>query len=346
MIAEKPVRRRDPRRRIEEIAAATEKVIAEHGIEGVTHRLVAETAGVPLGATTYHFATKGDLITAALRRAVDRFAVHLDDWTARHADLDAERLPDALADVFVSCFDSRHGRQTVEFELYLAALRRPELRPLAEQYTELSVQALSHHTDPLTATATAAAMSGLTLRGLAGTGAPRREDVTRVLRRVLTPVPAGAGTAGYAPTPPGSPPTRPHPRRTDHAYRTALVTPEDVAEYALALPEATEHEPSRTMRLYKTGGKIFAVLTPATAARPDEVALKCDPALALHLREQYPAVRPGRYGSRHLWNTVILDGTVPDEEIADMIEHSWHRTVDQLPEADRDRLRELRPGRS
>ncbi|MEV5379374.1 MmcQ/YjbR family DNA-binding protein [Streptomyces nondiastaticus] len=124
------------------------------------------------------------------------------------------------------------------------------------------------------------------------------------------------------------------------------MTPEDVAEYALSLPEATENEPSRTMQLYKTGGKIFAVLTPATAARPDEVALKCDPGLALHLREQYPAVRPGRYGPRHLWNTVILDGTVPDEELTDMIDHSWHRTVDQLPKADRERLRGLWPGRA
>ncbi|KJY30733.1 MmcQ/YjbR family DNA-binding protein [Streptomyces katrae] len=124
------------------------------------------------------------------------------------------------------------------------------------------------------------------------------------------------------------------------------MAPEEVAEYALSLPEVTEHDPSRAMQLYKTGGKIFAVLTPATATRPDEGAPKCDPGLALRLREQYRAVRPGRYGSSHLWNTVILDGTVPDEELTDMIDHSWHRTVDQLPNAHRDRLRALRPGRT
>ncbi|PSJ25930.1 TetR family transcriptional regulator [Streptosporangium nondiastaticum] len=196
MTVERSARRRDPRRRIEEIAAATEKVIAEHGIEGVTHRLVAETAGVPLGATTYHFATKDDLITAALRRAVDRFAVYLDDWTARHHGQDTEALAEDLADAFVSCFGSQRDQQVVEFELYLAALRRPKLRPLADQYTELSVQALTHFADPLTATAAAAALNGLTLRGLAGTSTPHRENIACVLRRILAPRPGTAQAPG------------------------------------------------------------------------------------------------------------------------------------------------------
>ncbi|MFD9636191.1 MmcQ/YjbR family DNA-binding protein [Streptomyces violascens] len=116
------------------------------------------------------------------------------------------------------------------------------------------------------------------------------------------------------------------------------MTPADVAALALGLPEATEHEASPHMQLYKVSGKIFAVLTPATEQRPDQVTLKCDPGLALHLRAQYPAVRPSHYGRLQHWNTVILDSTVPAEEITEMIHHSWERVVAGLPRATRNRL--------
>ncbi|MEW2576833.1 TetR/AcrR family transcriptional regulator [Streptomyces syringium] len=183
-------RRRDPQRRIEEISAATEKVIATRGIEGLTHRAVAEEADVPLGATTYHFATKDDLISAALQRAVDGYAAYLEDWVAQRPGLTAEQLTVLLTDVLLSCLGPQREQQVMEFELYLAALRRPALRPVADQYVELSIRALAHYTDPVTATAVAAAMNGLTLRGLAGTHPPARADIEAVLRRLLTPNPA------------------------------------------------------------------------------------------------------------------------------------------------------------
>ncbi|MET9418001.1 TetR family transcriptional regulator [Streptomyces klenkii] len=190
MATERPaIRRRDPQRRIAEISAATEKVIAARGIEGLTHRAVAEEAGVPLGATTYHFATKDDLISAALQRAVDAYAAYLEDWVAQRPGLTAEQLTVLLTDVLLSCLGPQREQQVMEFELYLAALRRPALRPIADQYIELTVQALAHYADPVTATAVAAAMNGLTLRGLAGTHPPARADIEAVLRRILTPNP-------------------------------------------------------------------------------------------------------------------------------------------------------------
>ncbi|MEW2576837.1 MmcQ/YjbR family DNA-binding protein [Streptomyces syringium] len=121
------------------------------------------------------------------------------------------------------------------------------------------------------------------------------------------------------------------------------MTPVDVADCALALPEATEHEPGPAMSLYKVEGKIFAVLTLATGARPAQVTLKCDPGLALHLREQYAAVQPGYYGHRQSWSTVVLDGTVPAAEVTGMIRHSWESVVDKLPRAARERLHRLHP---
>ncbi|MBT2505833.1 TetR family transcriptional regulator [Streptomyces sp. ISL-98] len=190
MTVDKPARRRrDPQRRIEEIAEATERVIAERGIEGLTHRAVAEAAGVPLGATTYHFATKDDLITAALSRAVDRYAAYLRDWVAQRPELSTDHLVILLTDVLLGCFGPQRDQQVTEFELYVAALRRPALRPIADQYTEHTVEALAHYTDPVTAAAAAATMNGLTLSGLAGTHAPDRTHVEAVLRRVLTPNP-------------------------------------------------------------------------------------------------------------------------------------------------------------
>ncbi|MFI9237300.1 TetR/AcrR family transcriptional regulator [Streptomyces sp. NPDC053079] len=183
---EAPRRRRDPQRRIEEIAAATERVIAARGVEGLTHRAVAEEAGVPLGATTYHFATKDDLIEAALRRSVDRYALYLEQWVAQRPELTREQLTVLLTDVLMGCFGPERDQRTVELELYLAALRRPALRAIADRDMELTVGALLAYVDPATAEAAAAAMTGLTLRGLAGSTPPTRGEVEAVMRHVLT----------------------------------------------------------------------------------------------------------------------------------------------------------------
>lgn len=192
MAAEKPARRRrDPERRIEEIVAATERVIAARGIEGLTHRAVAEEAGVPLGATTYHFATKDDLIAAALQRAVDRFGAYLDEWTAQRPNLTPVQFAVLLTDALMGSFtEAGRGQNVMEFELYLAALRRPALRAVADQYTELNIRAVSHYTDPVTASAVAAATNGITLRGLANSNPPGRDEVEAILLRILTPHPA------------------------------------------------------------------------------------------------------------------------------------------------------------
>lgn len=193
-------RRYDPKRRVEEIVRATEQVIAERGIEGLTHRAVAEKAGVPLGATTYHFAAKDDLITAALQRSVDRYAAYLTDWVAQRPELTPEQLTVLLTDAIMGCFGPQRDQQVMEFELYLAALRRPALRPIADRFTELSTDALLPYVDELTARTAAMATNGLALRGLAGTTPPTRAEVEGMLRRILTPNPdlpattAGPGT--------------------------------------------------------------------------------------------------------------------------------------------------------
>lgn len=121
------------------------------------------------------------------------------------------------------------------------------------------------------------------------------------------------------------------------------MTPQDVAECALALPDATEEEPfAPGVPVFKVAGKVFAILhTEADGAR---VTLKCDPSLALELRAQFPAVTAGYHVNKKHWNTVVLDGSVPDEEVRDMVEHAYDRVVAGLPKAVRQRLTMLRAG--
>ncbi len=114
------------------------------------------------------------------------------------------------------------------------------------------------------------------------------------------------------------------------------VTPEDVAAFALDFAEVTEEQPfGPGVDVYKVAGKVFAILSPGP---PPTVALKCDPGLAIHLREQYAAVTSGYHLNKKHWNTVTLDGTLPADEIEEMVAHSYERVVAGLPKNVRQRL--------
>jgi predicted DNA-binding protein (MmcQ/YjbR family) len=92
--------------------------------------------------------------------------------------------------------------------------------------------------------------------------------------------------------------------------------------------------------VFKVAGKVFAIWEPN--GEPGRVTLKCDPGLALELRAQYAAVTPGYHTNKRLWNTVILDGTVPEDEVAELIRHAWEQAAGSLKKADRERvLRQL-----
>jgi predicted DNA-binding protein (MmcQ/YjbR family) len=122
------------------------------------------------------------------------------------------------------------------------------------------------------------------------------------------------------------------------------MSPEQIAAVLLGLPEVTEEEPfAPGVPVYKVAGKVFAIHQPDP---PAQVTLKCDPALALHLRDEYPSIVPGYHVNKRLWNTVILDGSVPDGLLADLIRHSYEQTAAGLSRADRERVlaRLDRPG--
>ncbi len=85
-------------------------------------------------------------------------------------------------------------------------------------------------------------------------------------------------------------------------------------------------------------GKMFALVR--VDALPPSVSLKCDPEQALLWREQYEAVQPGYHMNKKHWNTVSLDGSIPADEIAAMIDQSYDLVVKGLKKADREKLQE------
>ena len=74
---------------------------------------------------------------------------------------------------------------------------------------------------------------------------------------------------------------------------------------------------------------------------PLRITLKCDPDLALVLRSQYEVIIPGYYMNKDHWNTLILDGTIPEEQVLEMIDESYKLVVSGLKQADRQALLEL-----
>ena len=87
-------------------------------------------------------------------------------------------------------------------------------------------------------------------------------------------------------------------------------------------------------------GKMFALV--GVDALPPNVSLKCDPEQALLWREQYEAVQPGYHMNKKHWNTVSLDGSIPADEIAAMIDQSYDLVVQGLKKADWEKLQESR----
>lgn len=177
------VRGRTDRGRRDRLVAATIAVIAERGIEGVTHRAVADAARVPLGSTTYHLGSRDELLDAALRSAAEAYNARLRAWfDALPAGAD---LAGAMADLILDDTGAGRDRTLVECELYLAALRRPALRPAATAWLRDITALLAGRTDPTTARALAAALDGLLLEALIADPPLTRTDLVPVLRRIL-----------------------------------------------------------------------------------------------------------------------------------------------------------------
>ena len=112
------------------------------------------------------------------------------------------------------------------------------------------------------------------------------------------------------------------------------MTRDDVRSLCAAKPGALETHPfGPSVAVYKVGGKMFALVP--HDADPPSVNLKCDPEWSELLRKAYDAVRPGYHQNKKHWNTVVLDGSVPDDEVHELVDHSYELVLETLPRAAR-----------
>ena len=103
-------------------------------------------------------------------------------------------------------------------------------------------------------------------------------------------------------------------------------------EYCLAKPGASESTPfGPDVLVFKVGGKIFALA--ALDEVPARANLKCDPDLALELRDRYEQITPGYHMNKKHWNTVEIENGIPDAELRNMIDHSYDLIAKSLQQA-------------
>lgn len=109
----------------------------------------------------------------------------------------------------------------------------------------------------------------------------------------------------------------------------------DLDELCRSFADAVlEHPFGPDVAVYKVAGKLFA-LAPHDAD-PVRVNLKCEPALADQLRTSYPGViLPGYHMNKRHWNTVVLDGTLSNQMVVELVEDSYDLVVEGLPAARR-----------
>jgi predicted DNA-binding protein (MmcQ/YjbR family) len=104
-----------------------------------------------------------------------------------------------------------------------------------------------------------------------------------------------------------------------------------------AKPGAVEDYPfGDGVAVFKVADRMFALVP--LGETPGSVSLKCDPELAVDLRGRYAGITPGYHLSKRHWNTVALDGSVPDEDVRELIDHSYDLVVARLTRAQRDKL--------
>ena len=100
--------------------------------------------------------------------------------------------------------------------------------------------------------------------------------------------------------------------------------------YLLSLPGAVEERPfTPEVPVYKVGGKMFAYTVPNDV--PPRLTIKLDPIHGQMIRASFEAVQAGYHMNKEHWNTITLDGSVPEEELLTWIDESYELVVSNLP---------------
>jgi predicted DNA-binding protein (MmcQ/YjbR family) len=111
---------------------------------------------------------------------------------------------------------------------------------------------------------------------------------------------------------------------------------EELRDYCLSLPATSEDLPfDETSLVFKVGKKMFA-LTDLEGLL--FMNLKCLPAKAIELREEYPAVRPGFHMNKKHWNTIEVDGSVSDDLLRQWIKESYDLVVQGMTRREKEMI--------
>jgi predicted DNA-binding protein (MmcQ/YjbR family) len=109
-----------------------------------------------------------------------------------------------------------------------------------------------------------------------------------------------------------------------------MIGAAELRNFCLGFPGSIETFPfGPKTSVFKVAAKMFALSQ--LTEHPLRVSLKCEPQLAEQLRTTHPAVLPGYHLNKRHWNTVIIDGSIPEQMIRDMIEDSYDLVVSKLP---------------
>lgn len=112
---------------------------------------------------------------------------------------------------------------------------------------------------------------------------------------------------------------------------------ERLRAYCLDKPASAEDFPfGDDVAVFKVADKVFALLP--VASTPPRISLKCDPVLAELLRETYPTITPGYHLNKKHWNSIEVDASIPEDELLEMIDHSYDQVVKGLTRKERERL--------
>lgn len=104
---------------------------------------------------------------------------------------------------------------------------------------------------------------------------------------------------------------------------------EELRDYCLQKHGVTEGFPfGEDTLVFKIGGKVFIL---ASLDDGNRFNAKCDPELAVELREQHDEVKPGYHMNKTHWNTVYMDGSLSVKQLHEMVDHSYNLVFNSLP---------------
>jgi predicted DNA-binding protein (MmcQ/YjbR family) len=111
---------------------------------------------------------------------------------------------------------------------------------------------------------------------------------------------------------------------------------EDLRSYCLSKKGSTESLPFGPETLvFKVMNKMFALMP---MEPPFSINLKCNPELAIELRDKFDAITPGYHMNKAHWNTIMIDGSIPDKDIYVYIDNSYSLIVSSLNKKEQERL--------